>query len=390
MSRHLIRVLALSFLAVACILCPQPNVRPASAGPSPGYVLDWTDEFNGTSLDTTYHWNFYLGPRRSGNNIRDAVSVDSGLLTIKTYTGTDGKHYAGMIATGYDPGRQSSTTDLFTARYGYIEARIDFDGSSGMWNSYFLQSHHAYDLGDPHGNGTEADIIEHRVHDRNNLDISAKAPSALHWGGKSAGGDLHSGNGISLATGFHTYGLEWTPSVQNFYYDSVLVWTVLDVPGDQPHPDSCAFPPCTGENRQSPSVFGPVSHTNQYISLVSELGDSTVDPQPWCGSIPPGGFGSLASSTVKMKVDYVRHYVLAPTAPSSLTATALSSSQIRLTWTDNSYNEFGFKVERSTDGVNFTQIDTVSADGQAYLNTALNSNTRYYYRVRASNFAGNS
>jgi len=39
-----------------------------------------------------------------------------------------------------------------------------------------------------------------------------------------------------------------------------------------------------------------------------------------------------------------------PEAPSGLSASALSSSSIRLTWTDNSGNETGFKVERSLDG----------------------------------------
>ena len=43
-----------------------------------------------------------------------------------------------------------------------------------------------------------------------------------------------------------------------------------------------------------------------------------------------------------------------PTAPGNLAAAAVSSSRIDLTWTDNSSNEQGFKVERSTDGVTFT------------------------------------
>ena len=48
-----------------------------------------------------------------------------------------------------------------------------------------------------------------------------------------------------------------------------------------------------------------------------------------------------------------------PVAPSNLTATAASRSQINLSWKDNSNNEQGFKIERSTDNVNFTQIATV-------------------------------
>ncbi len=43
-----------------------------------------------------------------------------------------------------------------------------------------------------------------------------------------------------------------------------------------------------------------------------------------------------------------------PAAPSALVATAVSSSQINLVWRDNATNEQGFRVERSTDNLNFT------------------------------------
>ncbi|MBI5384526.1 MAG: fibronectin type III domain-containing protein, partial [Verrucomicrobia bacterium] len=79
-----------------------------------------------------------------------------------------------------------------------------------------------------------------------------------------------------------------------------------------------------------------------------------------------------------------------PAAPSGLTATAASSSQINLAWTDNANNETGFAIERSTDNVTFTSIASVGANVTAYANTGLSASTTYYYRVRASNAAGNS
>ena len=82
---------------------------------------------------------------------------------------------------------------------------------------------------------------------------------------------------------------------------------------------------------------------------------------------------------------------LTPSAPSSLTATAISSSQIDLSWTDNSNNETGFKIERKTgSGGTYAQIDTVSASATTYSNTGLSEETTYYYRVRAYNSSGNS
>ncbi len=73
----------------------------------------------------------------------------------------------------------------------------------------------------------------------------------------------------------------------------------------------------------------------------------------------------------------------APAAPSNLAATTLSSSQIKLTWTDNSNNEGGFKLERSTDGVNFTLITTLVSNTTSYTNSSLTAATTYTYRIRA-------
>jgi bacillopeptidase F len=81
-----------------------------------------------------------------------------------------------------------------------------------------------------------------------------------------------------------------------------------------------------------------------------------------------------------------------PTAPSNLTATAVSSSQVNLSWIDNANNEDGFKIERCSgpNCTNFVQIATVGANVTSYQNTGLNPRTRYSYRVRAFNAAGNS
>lgn len=83
-------------------------------------------------------------------------------------------------------------------------------------------------------------------------------------------------------------------------------------------------------------------------------------------------------------------YEYRPTAPSNLTSIASGSSAIALSWTDNSSNETGFKIERSTDGVTFAQIATVSSGVESYTDTGLVGGVTYYYRVRACNDSGNS
>jgi hypothetical protein len=79
----------------------------------------------------------------------------------------------------------------------------------------------------------------------------------------------------------------------------------------------------------------------------------------------------------------------APAAPSSLAAAAASSSQINLSWSDNSTNETGFKVERATSSAGpWTQIGTTTA--RTFYSTGLAASTTYYFRVRAYNSYGDS
>jgi titin len=79
-----------------------------------------------------------------------------------------------------------------------------------------------------------------------------------------------------------------------------------------------------------------------------------------------------------------------PAAPTGLTANAVSCNQINLAWTDNSDNETSFKIERSTDGSVFFEIDSVGTDITTYNDTTVLENTTYWYRVRASNAFGDS
>ena len=75
--------------------------------------------------------------------------------------------------------------------------------------------------------------------------------------------------------------------------------------------------------------------------------------------------------------------------PSSLTATAVSSSQINLTWSDTNNNETGNFVERSLSSTSgFAQIASLGANATSYSNTGLPAGTTYYYRVRSSGTQG--
>jgi fibronectin type 3 domain-containing protein len=88
--------------------------------------------------------------------------------------------------------------------------------------------------------------------------------------------------------------------------------------------------------------------------------------------------GSLASTSASAKT--------APAAPSSLTATATSSTQINLAWTDNSSDETGFIIQqRSPSGSgSWSTIHTTGAGATSYSVTGLTASTNYGFRVAAT------
>ena len=79
-----------------------------------------------------------------------------------------------------------------------------------------------------------------------------------------------------------------------------------------------------------------------------------------------------------------------PTAPSNLSLLVGGTSQIQVSWQDNSTNEQFFNLFRSTDGVSYPFGITLPAGSTTYLNTGLSAGTTYFYRVNAANTGGTS
>jgi RHS repeat-associated protein len=77
-----------------------------------------------------------------------------------------------------------------------------------------------------------------------------------------------------------------------------------------------------------------------------------------------------------------------PSAPEDLRAAALTTTQIRLTWTNTAVNHAGFKVERKVGTGNFQVIETIAPTTYTFLHSNLQPGTTYSYRVKAFKSSG--
>jgi hypothetical protein len=99
------------------------------------------------------------------------------------------------------------------------------------------------------------------------------------------------------------------------------------------------------------------------------------------------GVNGQPSNLVQVKVPAVPQV---PAAPSNLVATAVSSTQINLTWSDNSSNETGFVLEKKTGTGGYGTVASPFQNATSYPNTALTPATTYTYRIKATNASGDS
>ncbi len=122
------------------------------------------------------------------------------------------------------------------------------------------------------------------------------------------------------------------------------------------------------------------AHIGKNVNNASWWGGSIDDVRIYDRQLSAAEVAALASASPEL-----------PAAPSALSATAAGTSQINLSWTDNSTNETGFEIQRSlSSGSGFSTIHTTAANTTSYNNTGLASSTTYYYRIRAVNGEGAS
>src|SRR5207244_249 len=127
-------------------------------------------------------------------------------------------------------------------------------------------------------------------------------------------------------------------------------------------------------------TYAQIATPGANVTTYSDIDTALLDGTQYYYKV--SAYNSAGDSTFSNEVNGITTL----SAPTSLTATAVSSSQINLTWTDNSASETGYKIEQSPiDNLHYTEIATVGANITSYSATGLSEATKYYYRVRAYN-----
>jgi YVTN family beta-propeller protein len=124
-------------------------------------------------------------------------------------------------------------------------------------------------------------------------------------------------------------------------------------------------------------VANSLDNTVSVISTEFDDNDELSVTETVSVGTTPAGLGTFIGGTL-------------PKAPTDLVAESNSPFEINLSWTDNSDDENGFRIERTRYGGIFSAIALVPPNETSYTDSGLNSFTTYYYRVQAYNDAGDS
>jgi Glycosyl hydrolases family 16 len=186
------------------------------AGAPPGFPqLVWSDEFNGTSINTG-NWSFELGNSGFGNNELQNYTnrsqnarIENGMLVIEA-------RRENLGGSAYTSARMKTQGHQSFGINTWVEARINAPEGQGIWPAFWMLGNSISSIGWPACG--EIDIME----------IQGQNPfrnfGTMHWadvngGHASFGGIFNSSN--SLAAGFHTYAISRTGNSIKWYVDRV-------------------------------------------------------------------------------------------------------------------------------------------------------------------------
>ena len=179
----------------------------------PGYTLAWSDEFNGSALNTQ-DWNYEQGGTGWGNNELENytnrtqnVFVSAGHLVIEARQ----ESYSG---NNYTSGRLT-TQGKRTFTYGRIDIRAKLPVAKGMWPALWMLGSNISSV--PWPACGETDIMELIG------TYPGRVTGSLHWQ-QSGGSEGTYNNNYNLTSGdfsqqFHVYSIVWQKDSVQFLVD---------------------------------------------------------------------------------------------------------------------------------------------------------------------------
>ncbi|WP_448566519.1 family 16 glycosylhydrolase [Thalassotalea ganghwensis] len=200
------------------------NIDPTA--PVTDWQLVWSDEFDGTSIDST-KWNHEVNCAGGGNNEQQCYTDSSdnsfiadGLLHIVAMPaeeGADKPYTSARLTTKYKG----------DFKYGRFEMRAKLPSGQGSWPAFWMMPTDEVYGGWPKSG--EIDIME--AVNLKTLDEDGKAENRVHGTLHYGRAGLYSGQEYSLPEGmnpaddFHTYAIEWQEGEIRWYVDNYLYAT---------------------------------------------------------------------------------------------------------------------------------------------------------------------
>ena len=173
------------------------------------YQLIWSDEFNGTSVNTA-NWTFETG-NPGVNNEKEYYQSSNATVSNGNLVITAKKQSVG--GQPYTSARMN-TASHFTVQYGRIEARIKLPMVQGTWPAFWMLGSDITSIGWPKCG--EIDIMEH-------VNTTNTILGTMHW---DANGHVQYGSSTTTTPGdYHVYAIEWDNSSIRWFVDNTLYVT---------------------------------------------------------------------------------------------------------------------------------------------------------------------
>ena len=251
------------------ILVAAGALAVAPAARAQNWTLVWSDEFNGSSVNSG-NWTFETGGSGWGNNELQYytnganASVSGGILTISATRGSGG------FNCWYGPCQWTSTRMITagkrTVQYGRVEARLAVPMGQGTWPAFWMLGSNIGSVGWPASG--EIDIMEH-------VNSETQIHGAIHW---DVGGHAFYGGPTPVANpaAYHVYAIEWNSSSIKWFVD--------------------------GAQYREANIQGNINSTEEFHRPFFILLNVAI------GGNFPGAPNSSTPSPARMLVDYVRVY----------------------------------------------------------------------------------